>query len=487
MSIKFIQLPTCKLAEFVSSGATSFDVSGFLYNDGVTPVDPADIGDVCFATLEPKTAREELISFTIDSVTAGGVATITATRGLSQKSPYDTGGAAFDHQNGTDLVISNNPGLFNKLAAKANDETITGSWQFPAPSHVNNPATKTYVDTGLTAAVDALETLIGDEDAILQSQIDALDDEAVKLTGDQTIAGVKTFSSSPVVPSASTSGQAVNKGQMETYIAANSGDIKASDTAFGTVKLDVPADNVAEPIVLTATEDRVTAMEGIANPPSTTNPFVTSDDLSDPTIKAPQVVKFTSSGTWTKDPGLKYIIVEAVGGGGGGSGFDTDSTGGIANSGGGGGYCKKLILASALSATETVTIGALGAGGISAASPNAGSNGGNTTFGSHLTAGGGLGGTLTSGTNIPGEGGTATGGDINIPGGGGTKSSNESYGGTRGGNSILGIGAHRWDTDLTDLSPGSGYGFGGAGGWDSPDADGSNGGVGIVIVTEYYS
>ena len=39
---------------------------------------------------------------------------------------------------------------------------------------------------------------------------------AVGLTGDQTIAGVKTFSSSPVVPEATTSGQAVNKGQLDS-------------------------------------------------------------------------------------------------------------------------------------------------------------------------------------------------------------------------------------------------------------------------------
>lgn len=252
MSTKFIQLPTCKLAEFVSSGATSFDVSGFLYNDGVTPVDPADIGDVCFATLEPKTPREELISFTIDSVTSGGVATITAVRGLSQKSPYGAGGAAFDHQNGSDLVISNNPGLFNKLAAKANDEVITGEWEFPEPTGVSNPATKGYADTQDAVVAGLVSTEAGTRAAADT----ALDNAMVKKTTDQTIAGVKTFSSSPVVPTATTSGQAVNKGQVEAYIAANSGDIKASDTAFGTVKLDVPADDIAEPKALSATDKR---------------------------------------------------------------------------------------------------------------------------------------------------------------------------------------------------------------------------------------
>lgn len=144
--IKYLQLPTCKLAEFASNVDTVFTVSGFLLNDGVTPVDPADIGDICYATLEPKTKREELISFTINSVDAAGIATITAVRGLLQKSPYTVGGASFDHQNGTDFVISNNPGLFNELTAKDNPEVITEQWSFPAPSANNSPVTKAYAD-----------------------------------------------------------------------------------------------------------------------------------------------------------------------------------------------------------------------------------------------------------------------------------------------------------------------------------------------------
>ena len=93
MSIKFIQLPPALLTAILNDSDTSFDVAGFLLNDGITPVDPTDIGDICYATLEPRTERAELISFTIDSVTAAGVATLTAVRGLSQISPYGTGGA----------------------------------------------------------------------------------------------------------------------------------------------------------------------------------------------------------------------------------------------------------------------------------------------------------------------------------------------------------------------------------------------------------
>jgi len=53
----------------------------------------------------------------------------------------------------------------------------------------------------------------------------------VSMTGDETIAGVKTFSSSPIVPAATTSTQAVNKGQLD--IKSNS----ASPTFTGTVVL----------------------------------------------------------------------------------------------------------------------------------------------------------------------------------------------------------------------------------------------------------
>lgn len=258
MAIKYLQLPTCKLSGFLGSAVTSFDVSGFLYNDGVTPVDPADIGDICYATIEPKTAREELVSFTIDSVTAAGVATLTVTRGLLQKSPYTVGGAAFDHQSGSDFVISNNPGLFNHLAAKDNNETITGSWSFPTPTAAANAATKDYVDTEITAT----EGLVTTEAAARVAADSALDAAMVKLTGDQAVAGIKTFSSSPVVPTATTSTQAINKGQAEAYIAANSGDIKASDTAYGTTKLDEPADTPADPVVLTYNAERRNRLSG---------------------------------------------------------------------------------------------------------------------------------------------------------------------------------------------------------------------------------
>ena len=207
----------------------------------------------------------------------------------------------------------------------------------------------------------------------------------------------------------------------------------------------------------TPTSNEKAALAGASNTPSSTNKFVTEDDLSDPTVKPPQVVTFTSSGTWTKDAGLKYIMVEGVGGGGNGSNSDVNR--GVAgNSGAAGGYFKKIILASALGATETVTVGAVQ---------------GDTSFGSHCSG---------DGANLV-DGGAATGGDINIDGqpgelAGGTGSSSASTK-NRGGSNPLGFGGGQNNRHAT------GYGAGGGGSDDN--LTGSNASPGIVIVTEYYS
>ncbi len=304
MSIKFIQLPPCKIVAFLSNNSTSFDVAGFLYNDGTTKVAITDIGDICYATLEPSTERAELISFTIDSVTAVGVATLTVIRGLSQSSPYGTGGATFTHQAGSNLVISNNPALFNKLAAKANDETITGDWKVPTPVTITSIVNKAYSDTKVSKT--GAEIIAGVKtfssipiipvttptlatQAISKSYLDAV---VVKKTGAQTIAGIKTFSSSPVVPDAVNPNQPYTKGQHDADAVAAS--TTASPTVRGTLKIDTTANIPSDPVALTATTNRVGALVGGGNigTPSTSNKFVTEEYIANAGI-----LKFGGNGS----------------------------------------------------------------------------------------------------------------------------------------------------------------------------------------------
>lgn len=162
------------------------------------------------------------------------------------------------------------------------------------------------------------------------------------------------------------------------------------------------------------------------------------------------VSTFTSSGTYTVPTTATFVQVEAWGaGGGGGSGRRGIST--TTNYGGGGGgggaYTTRTFLTSELTPTVAVTIGAGGGGGagilIDSTNGNKGSTGGNSTFGSYLTAyggaGGGEGNTTGSsagiGASVFAIGGIGPGGTASFAGGAG---STGGYGGGGGGYSNTG-------------------------------------------------
>jgi hypothetical protein len=120
-----------------------------------------------------------------------------------------------------------------------------------------------------------------------------------------------------------------------------------------------------------------------------------SGTLSFATAAAASVQEFTSSGTWTKPTGANFVMIECWGaGGGGGSGPKFDNSTYYGGSGGGGAaYVSRTFIASELSSTVSVTIGAGGAGGAAITTANTnganGVSGGDTTFGSFVTAFGG--------------------------------------------------------------------------------------------------
>lgn len=207
---------------------------------------------------------------------------------------------------------------------------------------------------------------------------------------------------------------------------------------------------------------------------------------------------FTSSGTWTKQSDVGFVIVTAVGGGGGGGGCSAAAavTAASAGGGGAGATSNKKIAAASLGSTETVTIGAAGTGG--AAGMNSGNAGGTTSFGSHVSCTGGNGGGSSGGASsvtIGGtgaNGGTATGGDFNIagePGNAGLRFGTVPSGiGGSGGSSKWGVGGGpaAASTNITGKDAG-GYGGGGGGSSNSNNTAtaGGNGTAGVVIVEEY--
>ena len=121
-----------------------------------------------------------------------------------------------------------------------------------------------------------------------------------------------------------------------------------------------------------------------------------------------QVFTTTGANTWTKPTGAKLVKVILIGAGAGG-GSGRKSTAGTSAAGGGGGaggsYSEKDFIATSLSATETVIVGAGSAGGAAQTTNSTNGNPGSyswdpTSFGSYLWASQGY----------PGGGGTTTAG-----------------------------------------------------------------------------
>jgi hypothetical protein len=164
---------------------------------------------------------------------------------------------------------------------------------------------------------------------------------------------------------------------------------------------------------------------------------------------------FTTSSTWNKPTGAKYVHIKMIGGGGGGGSGRKDAAattrwGG--GGGGGGGWGVIEFSAALLGATETVTVGGGGAGGASVSANttngNSGTRGDRSSFGNWLSVAGGLGG--AGGANIS----TTT-----ISGGNGfPNESTQTQGGTGGGFSTSG--AAPGATNQTTMA-GAGGGAGG--------------------------
>ncbi len=102
-----------------------------------------------------------------------------------------------------------------------------------------------------------------------------------------------------------------------------------------------------------------------------------------PTKVTVDVQSFTASGTWTKPANASVVIVDCAGGGAGGEKAGTSAAG---RGGAAGQRVERWLPAASVASTEAVTIGAGGAPGTAAGTDT---KGGDTSFGTHVTAVGG--------------------------------------------------------------------------------------------------
>jgi hypothetical protein len=140
--------------------------------------------------------------------------------------------------------------------------------------------------------------------------------------------------------------------------------------------------------------------------PNETRLVVCSGTAFFTTILQPGYRTFTSTGTFTVPPGISMLMIDAIGAGGGGG-----RNGAIGGGGGGGGgrsiaQINPASLSIAAGTAITVTVGTGGTG--RTGSQGSGTAGGDSSFGSYVTAGGGKG--TYDGTGSPVSNGGAGGG-----------------------------------------------------------------------------
>ncbi len=193
---------------------------------------------------------------------------------------------------------------------------------------------------------------------------------------------------------------------------------------------------------------------------------------------------FTSSGTYTPTPGTKRIRGTITGGGGGGGGCKATSNNETFFGAGGGAGGTIISIMTPTQNSYPVTIGAGGAGGVSATN---GTSGGNSVFASLIAPGGAGGGKVGVTNTNGGNGGVPSTGDIRITGGNGGDGQSGNIGVSgEGGTSHWGGGGR---AGAGGGVSGKAYGSGGGGAYDAgysgTSMTGGKGAAGICIIEEF--
>lgn len=411
-------------------GATSIVLKSFETIDG-TPITMSMLGDIAYMTLEPGNGTfEEQISFAGVTQNANGTATLTTVKSVLFEYPYtQTAGVSKTHAGSTTAVLSNTSGFYNELVSKDNDETITGTWTFTSPNYPRMDtaatpptddeefATKKYVDDiVVSGAPDASATVkgitklstapvsptdpiaVGTNDTRVPTQ-----DENNALVGNNTDIAVGTgnkyvtqtgFQKAAEIFASSAAGSdtyAITLSPVPTsYVNGMAVRFKADVANTGAATLNVNSLGAVSitknnsDALITGDIEANQIVDVVYNSTGPVFQMVGQTALSG----SADIQEFASSGTWTKPAGAKKVYVQAWAGGG--SGSKSNAGGNAVGGGGGGQYIDVWMNASDLAGTVTVTVGD-GGTSISANNTN-GNSGGNTTFGSHLTATGGNGG-----------------------------------------------------------------------------------------------
>lgn len=303
-NFKLVQAPPFYLAgNGISLSDTSIVVNNFAV-DG-SNLTMTDFGAIGYATIEPNTAREEIISFTGITQNANSTATLTGvTRGLSKKTPW-TQDLSLREQHGGNvpLILSNNPQVYNKFTSKDNDETIEGIFTFtkspivPTPTTAQQATNKDYVDNVTVAgASDASAETKGVSRNSVSSDVSlgavtitiASPAVATLTTHGLTLNDSVKFTTTGALPTGITAGipyyvisagLTANEFQISTTLGGSAVNTTGTQSGTHTLTKTTPVSaGTLDPRIPTQAEND--ALAGTSGPPSSTNKYVTDADTA---------------------------------------------------------------------------------------------------------------------------------------------------------------------------------------------------------------
>lgn len=330
-SIKFVAGQDFYLSgNGIAASDTSITLKSFKFPNSGDTILMTDFGDIGYGTLEPGTSRREFISFTGVTQNGDGSATLTGvTRGLDAAAPYTSvAGLKKGHAGNSLFRITNTPQLYDELAAKDNDETITGTWTFSTSafpkmsdsttSPVNDAefVTKKYVDDTAGGTPVSINRIVveGTAGATVAAgdlvYLDTTDTEwkLVDATNTATLYNVELG----IAQGAGTDGNAITGGVLTQGLDSNQAGLATNNLAYatdvaGTIGTAAGTNEKIIGYVLSATQivfdpdfgpaptaSEKDALAGTSGTPSSTNKYVTNDDTA-ATPGASKVARFKAN------------------------------------------------------------------------------------------------------------------------------------------------------------------------------------------------